>query len=283
MRRGARTSAAAAERRRVRRRRRGFLILAALLVAVLVAVAGAARDDETRPGATKPAVDPDVIRRITVGRGETGATIVVRGRLKPRRPVVVFLHGWRLIGPEAYREWIDHLARGGNIVIVPRYQKRSNQDPAELLGNVVAGLRSSFRRVPSPYGPVIAAGHSAGAALAADYAAIAQEARLPVPDAVFAVFPGRAIRADASVPVFDPARIDPSTRVVALVGSRDEVVGSAPAQTLIDSLGSLPPERRRLVTVTEPAAADHFAPVFDRPAVRRQFWARLDQLIRSSG
>ena len=248
---------------------------------MLLVAAGAARD-ETRPGANREAVDPDAIRRIAVGRGETSATIVVRGRLEPGRPLVVFLHGWRLIGPKAYRAWIDHLARGGNVVIVPRYQKRTNQDPAELLGNVVAGLRTALRRVPSPYGPVVAAGHSAGGALAADYAAIAQEARLPVPDAVFAVFPGRAIRADASVPVFDPASIDPSTRVVALAGSRDEVVGIVPAQTLIDSLGAVPTERRRLVTVTEPAAADHFAPVFDRPAVRRQFWARLDRLIRSS-
>ena len=252
------------------------------MIAALLAAAGAAREGESPRTGTRDAVDPDAIRRIAVGKGETGVTIVVRGRLQPRRPVVVFLHGWRLIGPKAYRGWIDHLARGGNIVVVPRYQKRRNQDPAELLGNVVAGLRSALRRVPSPYGPVIAAGHSAGGALVADYAAIAQEARLPVPDVVFAVFPGRAIRADASVPVFDPSSIDPSTRVVALAGSRDEVVGAAPAQQLVASLGSVPAGRRQLITVTEPAAADHFAPVFDRPAVRRQMWARLDRLIRGA-
>ena len=248
---------------------------------MLLAAVVAARD-ETRPGTNREAVNPDAIRRIVIGRGVTSATIVVRGRLRPRRPVVVFLHGWRLIGPKAYRGWIDHLARGGNVVIVPRYQKRGNQDPAELLGNVVAGLRAALRRVPSPYGPVVAAGHSAGGALAADYAAIAQEARLPVPDVVFAVFPGRAIRADASVPVFDPASIDPSTRVVALAGSRDEVVGAAPAQQLVDSLTSVPAGRRQLITVSEPAAAGHFAPVFDRPAVRRVAWARLDRLIRTA-
>lgn len=258
-----------------------LLALAAVLAAVLLVAAGAARD-ETRPSANRDGVDPDAIHRIAVGRGETGATIVVRGALESRRPVVVFLHGWRLVGPEAYRAWIDHLARRGNIVIAPRYQKRSNQDPSELLGNVVAGLRSALRRVPSPYGPVVAAGHSAGGALAVDYAAIAKQARLPVPDVVFAVFPGRAIRADASVPVFDAASIDASTRVVALAGGRDEVVGAAPAQQLVDSLISVPAGRRQLVTVTEPAAADHFAPVFDRPAVRREVWARLDRLIHSA-
>ena len=70
------------------------------------------------------------------------------------------------------------------------------------------------------------AGHSAGGALAADYAAIARTAKLPEPVAVFSAYPGRTLRrVNVGIPEIDPARIPSDTEVVALAGSDDRVVG----------------------------------------------------------
>jgi acetyl esterase/lipase len=251
------------------------VVVAASATALSLAVVRESHDE--RP--VSPVIDPRAVRRMTVGQGATAATVVVRGALRARRPIVIFLHGWKLVGPRAYRAWVDHLARSGSIVIMPRYQVRNGQDPSEILGNSIAGIRAVLPRLPAPLGPVVAAGHSAGGALAADYAAIAKESRLPVPRAVFAVFPGRAIRAGQGVPVFDPAEIDASTRLVVLTGAQDEIVGSAPGEALVASATSVPAARRRLIAVPAGPASDHFAPVFDRPAVRREIWSRLDALI----
>ncbi len=110
-----------------------------------------------------------------------------------RVPVVLFLHGWGATRPRFYRPWLDHLAREGNAVIYPRYQDSFVDQPAEVLGNALAGMRLALRRIDEEPGSLVVAGHSAGGALAADYAAIARTARaagagrgvqrLPGPDA----------------------------------------------------------------------------------------------------
>ena len=119
------------------------------------------------------------------------------------------------------------------------------------------------------------AGHSAGGALAADYAAIARTARLPVPVAVFSAYPGRTLRGiSVGIPEIDPAQIPPSTQVVALAGSDDRVVGSQVARRIAQETGG------QLVVVDDPRASDHLGPQRADATSRREFWARLDALIR---
>ena len=99
------------------------------------------------------------------------------------------------------------------------------------------------------------AGHSAGGALAADYAAIARTAKLPLPVAVFSAYPGRTLRrVNVGIPEVDPARIPSDTEVVALAGSDDRVVGSRVARRIARSTGG------RLVSSTDPRASDHLGP-----------------------
>ncbi len=86
----------------------------------------------------------------TVGTGPQTATIV-RPAGDERRPVVLFLHGWGATRPRFYRPWIDHLAREGNAVIYPRYQDSVVDPPAEVLGNVLAGVRQAFARIEGEY------------------------------------------------------------------------------------------------------------------------------------
>jgi acetyl esterase/lipase len=213
----------------------------------------------------------------TVGRGPQTATIV-RPDVDRRLPVVLFLHGWGATRPRSYRPWLDHLAREGNAVIYPRYQDSVLEPPPQVLGNVLAGVRAALTRIEEDPRSLVVAGHSAGGALAADYAAIAAGANLPVPVAVFSAYPGRRLRGvPFGLPEIDPARIPPATRLVALAGTRDRVVGMQPARRLARLAGA---RRRSLVVVGDPAASDHLGPQRADAAARREFWERLDRLIR---
>jgi dienelactone hydrolase len=213
----------------------------------------------------------------TVGRGPQTATII-RPDVGGRLPVVVFLHGWGATRPRSYRPWLDHLAREGNAVIYPRYQESFVEPPPQVLGNVLAGVRQALGRIDEDPGSLVVAGHSAGAALAADYAGIARSAKLPVPVAVFSAYPGRTLRGvPFGLPEVDPERIPAATRLVALAGARDRVVGMRPARRLARLAGA---EHRSLVVVSDPAASDHLGPQRADAASRREFWARLDRLIR---
>ena len=236
----------------------------------------------TAPAAEPQAVSsrpaPVRIARTTLGVGAEAVT-VVRPRSEGPWPVVLFLHGWDYEESSAYRSWISHLARRGNAVIVPRYQTSAYSDPATVRPAMTAGFRTALRRLDTPRGPLVVAGHSAGAAMAADYAAEARSLGLPVPQAVFAVFPGRAIIGTPGIPAEDPADIPARVRLTVLAGAEDTVVGEAPARELYDAATGIPEKLRRLIVVRRPGAADHLAPLRrDRPA-RRAFWRRLDRTI----
>ena len=210
----------------------------------------------------------------TVGRGSQTATIV-RPDVDRRLPVVLFLHGWGATRPRFYRPWLDHLAREGNAVIYPRYQDSFVDEPAEVLGNALAGTRMALAAIDEQPGSLVVAGHSAGGALAADYAAIARTGGLPEPVAVFSAYPGRTLsRVRVGIPEIDPSRIPSSTEVVALAGTNDRVVGQRVARRIARATGG------RLVVVDDPRVSDHLGPQRADAASRRTFWARLDALIR---
>lgn len=232
-------------------------------------------------GTARIADVPRPLVRFVVGRGARRAAIVRRGGMSGPRPIVIFFHGWGITGAAAYRPWIRHLAATGNTVIVPRYQRNAQSRPDRVRAAALAGIRLALRRAPAARDRVVVVGHSAGGSLAADYAGIASEAELPRAAAVFAVYPGRKIRVPPAggIPEVDPGRIPASTRVVALAGARDRVVGEAPARSLIARASRVPRSRRQLTRVTTPAAADHLAPTRGDKAARTAFWRRLDLLI----
>lgn len=212
----------------------------------------------------------------TVGSGPQTATIV-RPDVDRRLPVVLFLHGWGGNEPRYYRPWLEHLAREGNAVIYPRYQDSVLEPPPQVLGNVLAGVRLALRRIDEDPRSLVVAGHSAGGALAADYAGIARSAGLPVPVGVFSAYPGRRLpQLPFGIPEVDPGRIPAATRLIVLAGTRDRVVGTRPARRLARRAGA---RTRQLVVVRDRATADHLGPQRADAAARREFWARLDRLI----
>lgn len=284
----------ARRRRAVRRRSTLALVVVAVVAGLTIAgtgIGGRARPQPATTGASSAdargqaldrgtAATPRPVIRFSVGKGARGAAVVRRAGATGRRPVVIFLHGWGITAPSAYRPWIRHLAAVGNTVIVPRYQRTARDRPDRVRANAVAGIRRALSRTSAAPDSLVVAGHSAGAALAADYAAFAVRLGLPRAQAVFAVYPGRRIDVPpGEIPEADPARIPSATRLVALAGARDAVVGEAPARELVARSTQLPARRRRFVRVTDPSLAGHFAPLSSSRAARRTFWRRLDRLI----
>ena len=290
--RAARPSDRPASRRRIIAA--SVLLAAAVGVAVVLGDRGlpeAGRSNETASATTWTSASPAPITparsrapsRRTVWRvyGRGAGAVAVVGPAAPAGPVpvVVFLHGWGYQSANNYRAWIRHLARRGNAVIVPRYQTSANADPAGVRGEMLRGVRIALRHIEALPRTLVVAGHSAGAALAVDYAAVARSHGLPRPRAVYAVYPGRAIRGTAGIPAADLARISPDTRLRVLAGARDTVVGQGPARQLVEAAIAVPSWRRRIVRVSRPEVADHLAPLRSSSAARTTFWRRLDRLI----
>ncbi|HET8951983.1 MAG TPA: alpha/beta hydrolase fold domain-containing protein [Solirubrobacteraceae bacterium] len=212
----------------------------------------------------------------TAGRGVQQSTIIRPDTAGPF-PVVVFLHGWGAPDPGFYRPWLEHLARRGNAVVYPRYQDSFVQPPRQALGNVLAALRIALARPGLDTGSLVVGGHSAGGALAADYAALARTAGLPVPRAIFAVYPGRRLpRIPDGLPEIPPRRIAAGTRILALASDADGIVGTGTAREIVHGATRAD---ARLVLVEDPAVGDHQAPLRTGAAARRAFWAPLDRLI----
>ena len=252
-----------------------------LLAALLAVPAGCGGGDE--PSTPPQGGSEGRIEQLSAGRGRTGALVFRRADLRGKRlPVVLFVHGWGGIAPEIYRGWIDHLARRGNAVIYPRYQDSVITPPGTALGNLILGVRAALALPGAPVDPssLVAVGHSAGGVLAADYAAAASAARLPTPRAIFAAYPGRAFGPDTppSIPEIPGAAIPATTRIVALAGERDEVVGTRWARRLIANAPAVPRAQRQYRLVTDDAVDDHQAPAGIGAAARTTFWRPFDEL-----
>ncbi|MGH2899491.1 MAG: alpha/beta hydrolase fold domain-containing protein, partial [Solirubrobacteraceae bacterium] len=241
----------------------------------------------TPPPAVPPAPQPspgwvpDGAERIDAGSGAQSAAIFRRpGSAGRPQPVVIFLHGWVAIDPERYGPWIGHLVRGGATVIYPIYQSKPAFDTISPLANVLAGVSSALTHVRVAAGRLVAAGHSAGGALAADYAALATANGLPAPAVVFSVYPGRRLRHLATpIPATDMSAIGAATRVVAYTGERDTAVGSGTARRIVAGASQADATLR---IVTDDAVDDHSAPRRFDGAVQRTFWAPLDALIAAT-
>jgi acetyl esterase/lipase len=184
-------------------------------------------------------------------------------------PVVVFNHGWLATNPGAYGAWINHLVRRGNIVIFPRYQTDYSIRPADFLPNALAAihdalnvLSTSPKHVRPDLSRFALIGHSAGANLAAQIAAVATDSGLPKPRALVAMMPGEVQPSREPSLVAIPA----TTNLVVVVAEDDRVVGDVRGRQIFAEANAIPPARKKFVFYRTdlhgaPALiADHFAP-----------------------
>ena len=212
----------------------------------------------------------------TVGDGPLTTTILRPAELEEPAPVVLFLHGWGATLPRYYRPWLEHLARGGNAVLYPRYQDSVVTPPPQTLGNALAGVRLALDAIEEDPDSLVVVGHSAGGALAADYAAVAQRVGLPVPRAVYSVYPGRSLRGlPARIP--EIPGIPRDVRVVVAGSTADTIVGTVVARRIARAAPD-----GRYEEVRDPAVRDHLGPQRAGPRSRAVFWARLDRLIAAA-
>ncbi len=114
-------------------------------------------------------------------------------------PVVVFLGDAAGDEVEAYRAWLEHIARGGAIVLVPALPEGNGASPAGWTTGAATVLRQALDllereaagRLPAPPDRerLTYAGHGQGAIRAANLAGAWFEAQLPAPRALLLVTP----------------------------------------------------------------------------------------------
>lgn len=160
-------------------------------------------------------------------------------------------------------DWIDHLTRRGAVVVFPRF------DPHDPMTGVVTAVGSALSELegsghpPTDPARLVAVGHSFGAMLAVQYAAIAADQGLPVPIALMSTAPGwgnlpRVLENTAAVPA--------TTRLLVLVAEDDY---QAMALEIWARLDQIPADRKDFVVVQSdshgapPLIADHGMPATD--------------------
>jgi pimeloyl-ACP methyl ester carboxylesterase len=201
----------------------------------------------------------------------------VRPHGKPRA-VVVLLHGLSRRKGLDFQPWLLHLAQEGDAAVFPLYEA---EPPApDARDNALAGLRIALGRLGDPKVPIVLVGHSRGARLAVELAAVMPSAHLRA-SAVVAIFPGQIN--PAFEPPTDFARLDPAMRIWVLVGEDDRGVGNAGALELFERLTSFGFPAQNIVPVkvrSRPGfLATHMSVYDTSETAHRIFWGRVDRIV----
>jgi dienelactone hydrolase len=143
-------------------------------------------------------------------------------------------------------------------------------------------VREATKRVDVNGLPVLSLGYSRGGAIAVEYAAVAGDKGLPVPDWVMSVFPAPY---GNQKHIVDLAGIRRFTELLILVGDQDQVVGTLGAAYLGQRLqrAGFPGENVEVERVASHGSftADHFAPMSALPAAKNAFWRPADDVLDS--
>ncbi|KMO30018.1 alpha/beta hydrolase family protein [Methylobacterium variabile] len=171
------------------------------------------------------------------------------------RPVVVMLHAWGAVNPQAYGAWMEHLARSGYLVLFPRFQEVNRTRPVDASGiaaglvkDALADLAADPEAKPDT-GRVALIGHLAGVPLAANLAAHAKANGLPVPRLIFGAMPGGIARDDKSrgIALHDLNEIDPATLIVTVIGDRDARAADVAARRLMREASAVPIDHKLMI------------------------------------
>ncbi|MCJ2053122.1 chlorophyllase/cutinase-like alpha/beta fold protein [Methylobacterium sp. J-070] len=233
------------------------------IAAVILTLAGLAGAQAAAPP-PQPADGPGgagdrkvAVTKRQLGRGTatTFAFYAAGDAPEAGRPVAILLHGWGVVNPQSYGGWIDHLARQGWLVVVPRFQDVNRTRPADAPGIAATLVKAALGELASDpaakpdLGRVAMIGHLAGAPLAMDLAADAKARGLPVPKLIFAVTPGGIASGPKSrgIALGDLSAIDASTLIVTMVGDKDTRAADLAAKRLLREASAVPLERKLFV------------------------------------
>jgi dienelactone hydrolase len=197
--------------------------------------------------------------------------------------MVIFFHGQGGADeatPANHRAWIDHMVKGGAVVIYPRYE----QDYASgVLGPAIAGVKTANKRLGNPELPVLALGYSRGGALAVEYAAASAGKGVPVPDIVESI---NTVSFGEQTHPTDLRPLKHSTTVALLVSDQDQL-GTVGAGGLLKRLkaSGFPGTNIELNFARSHGSfkADHLAPLELSPNARHAYWDPTDALLKKLG
>jgi pimeloyl-ACP methyl ester carboxylesterase len=151
-----------------------------------------------------------------------------------------------------YGGWIDHLARRGYLVLFPAFQEIGRTRPVDATPRAVARVKAALAALGSDpqarpdRSSVAVIGHSAGAGVAANLAALAKTDELPVPKLVFMLMPGGIASDEKSrgVQLADLSQIDPTTDMIAMVGDREAAASERVSRRILRAASAVPPARK---------------------------------------
>jgi pimeloyl-ACP methyl ester carboxylesterase len=194
-------------------------------------------------------------------------------------PVVLFLHGYNGLQPKSYGAWIEHLVKKGYTVVWAQYQASNLTFPWFYSLNARTAWIDALDRLdtePSHVRPerdykghykTAIVGHSAGAYVGANIAAIAADEAngIPEPYAVLAFQPGGL----NLIPKGPLSKMDDDTKFIVVVGNHDDVVCKSTAVFLWNEVTSVPEANRDFLLVRsdnrgspEVIAHHYFPPTF---------------------
>ena len=220
------------------------------------------------------------------GSGGTAYWLFEPARPTPgHAPLIVFLHGWSALQPAAYRAWIDHLVKRGNVVVYPIYQEDLRTPVFDFTGNAIAAVGDAVRRLDAEPGHVrvepgacAIVGHSMGGTVAANVAVRWRDAGIPRPKAIMCVEPGKtwARSERIAITIEDLRQIPADTLLLTVVGDRDVLARDVDAKRIFRETTAVPPANKNYLVVHSdehgaPAlVASHLFPVGEStPVVAR--------------
>ncbi|MEN3931468.1 dienelactone hydrolase family protein [Microvirga sp. W0021] len=179
----------------------------------------------------------EVIKR-SVGSAEEPIFVFYakEGGTEPR-PVIVFFHSWGGNNPRYFGNWIEHLARKGNLVLFPKFQevnKTRPMDATTIASRMVSSALKALSeddQVRPDKDKIAFVGYLAGSIVALDLAAGAKGYDLPEPKLVMSLMPGGVAKEGDSkgIPMPDLSNIPTSTMLITMNGDQDHV----PADRLV--------------------------------------------------
>jgi dienelactone hydrolase len=230
----------------------------ALHLALSLVLSGSAAFAATPPAQPKSGpggaenAGAEVVKRAVGTQSAYSYAYYTAGKPETPRPVVVFLHGWGATNPMVYGGWIDHLARRGYLVLFPAFQEVGRTRPVDATARAAARVKAALAALQSDPDArpdttrVAILGHSAGAGVAANLAAIAKTNDLPVPKLVFLMMPGGIASDEKSrgIQLADLAQIDAGTDMIAMVGDRESAASERVSRRILRAASEVPPSRK---------------------------------------
>jgi hypothetical protein len=184
-------------------------------------------------------------------------------------PLIVFNHGWSAFFPNAYKAWIEHLVKRGNIVVYPRYQlgyiigvRYATPNAIQAVKKAITILQNG-NHVQPDLDKFAIVGHSLGGGITAEMAVLAEEKGLPRPKAVMPVQP--FIRIDTMMKNYH--NIPATTLLLVVVGENDTITGNYSGELIFSTSDQIPFDQKDFIIQrtdrygSPVLVADHFAPI----------------------